>query len=146
MSQTALSKENLLRLSSEYQAQGWTTIPADDPRRGIMGFWACKGDKEESCEWPIFGQALTPEDRVCTSLEELLDVVDKEKSLGALLTKCDDPMRLLLGVVSYREAPVGKSTVYQVKLGVLKEGLSNAHLRERFDAEFLFRSVVGPQI
>lgn len=77
--------EDLLELVSDYQSKGWKTLPADNPRRGLMGFWAFKGAQEEACEWSIFGQDLIPEDHVCASLEGLLDVVAQEKSRGQCL-------------------------------------------------------------
>lgn len=115
-------------------SQGWTLLPCDTPETGLRGFVAFRYvDKETRApvafgdlkseeideetrfiQWPLFDQALVPED-LTVDAPELVGFLS-----GGELALCDDPKRRLLGFVRY-EPEQGRSVIRRISLTQLKE-------------------------
>lgn len=98
---------------------GWTLLPYDDPERGLQGIYAFKKGEgvEKTLQWPVRGRALEPEVELCSG-EDLLAFVQSQPA--EVLYPCDNPQKRLIGFVSYRRAPEGKSEVCYVSLTTLR--------------------------
>ena len=115
-----MTREEVLERTRELVAEGWSTLPADDPERGMRGYVAFKTNADgeelsEILEWPLFQGPLTT-DKVEVRPEELAEFL----SGSGPLALCDDPRRLRVGFVRYRPEE-GLALVRQTRMRLLKE-------------------------
>jgi hypothetical protein len=110
-SQEAMSQE--VRCYSE---AGWAVIPCDDPEHGEVGHLAFREQNGEEetvlLSWYPFGPR-SPEVTYATS-EESFEAALVRLGSGPRY-RCDDPKRLLLGLVTYPEGET-VARILQVRL------------------------------
>lgn len=125
--------ENLDELSAACQRlreNGWELQKCDQPDEGIIGWIASKDCNHQSsplttttwlrCE--VYGKALEPHVTVYTTAKDFIEAL--ELHLDADMEKSDNPETRQVGFVSYRRALEGKSDVFRVGVGALKEDSS----------------------
>lgn len=117
--------ESEARQAAEALGPGWDLIPCDAPERGMAGLIAYRNPPDHvedlhepvRFEWALFGRELEA-DVLEVSGRELIDFIREEAFENLFL--CDDPRRIILGFVSYREAAEGRCTVRQCRLTSVK--------------------------
>jgi len=130
-SREAFSTEaETLARAEALRAGGFTTVPLDNPGRGMRGFIAFLerpdgapddpwDDQAVLLEWPVFGRPLEQEETEVLSSEALLKVYEGHGAHPGLRTYMD-PVARAAGVVCYCRASEGKSLIFRVPLHALK--------------------------
>lgn len=103
--------------------EGWTFLPIDEPRHGLLGFMAFRqqndGEEEQrTYQWPVAGVPLEPDVRQVTSLQAIFEFIEQTGTANVVL--CDDPVRRMIGVGRY-EPENRRAVILEVPLTKMVE-------------------------